>query len=159
MLGGITVDYIIEIENVNEVFDNQNFDYLFDAYKDYYENQINKINFNFINDIAKVLIGQYHLEYYITLNQLIKNNNVDREEYDFYNMKFFDTFLEYAKNIIRVFNEKDLRILNSIIDLSKIFLKNAIDENNFESLLDSFYELKEKLESNKFVLDESIKLQ
>ena len=108
MLGGITVDYIIEIENVNEVFDNQNFDYLFDAYKDYYENQINKINFNFINDIAKVLIGQYHLEYYITLNQLIKNNNVDREEYDFYNMKFFDTFLEYAKNIIRVFNEKDL---------------------------------------------------
>ena len=74
-------------------------------------------------------------------------------------MKFFDTFLEYAKNIIRVFNEKDLRILNSIIDLSKIFLKNAIDENNFESLLDSFYELKEKLESNKFVLDESIKLQ
>ena len=153
------MDYIIEIENVNEVFDNQNFDYLFDAYKDYYENQINKINFNFINDIAKVLIGQYHLEYYITLNQLIKNNNVDREEYDFYNMKFFDTFLEYAKNIIRVFNEKDLRILNSIIDLSKIFLKNAIDENNFESLLDSFYELKEKLESNKFVLDESIKLQ
>ena len=63
-------------------------------------------------------------------------------------------FLENTKNNIRVFNEKDLKILNSIINISNIFLKNAIDQNDFESLLNSFYKLKDKLESNKFILND-----
>lgn len=141
--------------DLNEVIIvNQEFDYLFEVNTEYYQYQINKINSDFINDLAKALISQYRLKYYTTFNNLIKNNNVDREEYDFYNMKFFDVFLENTKNNIRVFNEKDLKILNSIINISNIFLKNAIDQNDFESLLNSFYKLKDKLESNKFILND-----
>ncbi|MBR0059481.1 MAG: hypothetical protein IJP99_09155 [Methanobrevibacter sp.] len=141
--------------DLNEVIIvNQEFDYLFEVNTEYYQDQINKINSDFINDLAKALISQYRLKYYTTFNNLIKNNNVDREEYDFYNMKFFDVFLENTKNNIRVFNEKDLKILNSIINISNIFLKNAIDQNDFESLLNSFYKLKDKLESNKFILND-----
>ncbi|WP_407423289.1 hypothetical protein [Methanobrevibacter sp.] len=142
--------------DLNEVIIvNQEFDYLFEVNTDYYQEQINKINSDFINDLAKALISQYRLKYYSTFNNLIKNNDVDREEYDFYNMKFFDVFLENTKNNIRVFNEKDLKILNSIINISNIFLKNAIDQNDFESLLNSFYKLKDKLESNKFILNDN----
>lgn len=141
--------------DLNEVIIvNQEFNYLFEVNTEYYQDQINKINSDFINDLAKALISQYRLKYYTTFNNLIKNNNVDREEYDFYNMKFFDVFLENTKNNIRVFNEKDLKILNSIINISNIFLKNAIDQNDFESLLNSFYKLKDKLESNKFILND-----
>ena len=141
--------------DLNEVIIvNQEFDYLFEVNTEYYQDQINKINSDFINDLAKALISQYRLKYYTTFNNLIKNNNVDLEEYDFYNMKFFDVFLENTKNNIRVFNEKDLKILNSIINISNIFLKNAIDQNDFESLLNSFYKLKDKLESNKFILND-----
>ena len=77
---------------------------------------------------------------------------MDRSEYDFYNMSSFDLFLENTENTIKVFTQKDLKILKSIIDIANVFLKNAINENNFESLINSFYKLKDKLESNNFVL-------
>ena len=75
------------------------------------DEQLNKISSNFINNLAKVFISQYRLKYYATLNQLIKNNNVDRSEYDFYNMNSFDSFLESTENTIKVFTENDLKIL------------------------------------------------
>lgn len=67
-------------------------------------------------------------------------------------MNSFDSFLKSTENTIKVFTENDLKILKSIIDIADIFLRNAINENNFESLLNSFYKLKDKLESNNFVL-------
>ncbi len=75
---------------------------------------------------------------------------MDRSEYDFYNMNSFDLFLENTENNIKVFTEKDLKILESIIDVADVFLKNALNENNFESLINSFYKLKDKLELNNF---------
>ena len=137
------------------VINNQNFTYLLEAHKSYYEEQINRINVNFINNLAKLLISQFRLKYYAALNQLIKNNDVDRSEYDFYNMNSFDLFLENTENTIKVFTEKDLKILKSIIDIADVFLKNALNENNFESLINSFYKLKDKLELNNFVLHNS----
>ena len=84
--------------DLNEVIIvNQEFDYLFEVNTEYYQDQINKINSDFINDLAKALISQYRLKYYTTFNNLIKNNNVDLEEYDFYNMKFFDVFFRKYK--------------------------------------------------------------
>ncbi len=147
------MEYFIEIIKVDEiVINNQNFTYLLEAHKNYYEEQLNRINTSFINNLAKLLISQYRLKYYATLNQLIKNNDVDRSEYDFYNMNSFDLFLENTENNIKVFTEKDLKILKSIIDIADVFLKNALNENNFESLINSFYKLKDKLELNNFVL-------
>lgn len=147
------MEYFIDTIKVDEmVINNQNFTYLLEAHKSYYEEQLNRINTNFINNLAKLFIGQYRLKYYTTLNQLIKNNDVDRSEYDFYNMNSFDVFLENTENTIKVFTEKDLKILKSIIDIADVFLKNALNENNFESLIDSFYKLKDKLEINNFVL-------
>ena len=147
------MEYFIDIIKVDEiVINNQNFTYLLKTHKNYYEEQINKINTNFINNLAKLLISQYRLKYYTTLNQLIKNNNVDRSEYDFYNMNSFDLFLENTENTIKVFAEKDLKILKSIIDIADVFLKNALNENNFESLINLFYKLKDKLELNNFVV-------
>lgn len=148
------MEYFIDTIKVDEIIiDNQNFIYLVEAHKSYYEEQLNKISSNFINNLAKVFINQYRLKYYATLNQLIKNNDVDRSEYDFYNMNSFDSFLENTENTIKVFTENDLKILKSIIDIANIFLKNAINENNFESLINSFYKLKDKLESNNFVFN------
>lgn len=148
------MEYFIDTIKVDEIIiDNQNFIYLVEAHKSYYEEQLNKISSNFINNLAKVFISQYRLKYYATLNQLIKNNDVDRSEYDFYNMNSFDSFLENTENTIKVFTENDLKILKSIIDIANIFLKNAINENNFESLINSFYKLKDKLESNNFVFN------
>lgn len=150
------MEYFIDIIKVDEiVINNQNFTYLLEAHKSYYEEQINRININFINNLAKLLISQYRLKYYAALNQLIKNNDVDRSEYDFYNMNSFDLFLENTENTIKVFTEKDLKILKSIIDIADVFLKNALNENNFESLINSFYKLKDKLELNNFVLHNS----
>lgn len=147
------MEYFIDTIKVDEiVINDKNFTYLLEAHKSYYEKQINKINANFINNLAKLFISQYRLKYYTTLNQLIKNNNVDRSEYDFYNMNSFDLFLENTENNIKVFTEKDLKILKSILDIANIFLKNALNENNFESLINSFYKLKDKLELNNFVL-------
>lgn len=147
------MEYFIDIIKVDEiVINNQNFTYLLEAHKSYYEEQLNRINTNFINNLAKLLISQYRLKYYATLNQLIKNNDMDRSEYDFYNMNSFDLFLENTENNIKVFTEKDLKILKSIIDIANVFLKNALNENNSESLINSFYKLKDKLELNKFVL-------
>lgn len=147
------MEYFIDTIEVDEiVISNFNFTYLLQEHKTYYEEQINRIGFNLINNLAKVLISQYRLKYYMTLDQLIKNNNVDRNEYDFYNINSFDSFLENTENNIKVFTEKDLKILKSIIDIADIFLKNALNENNFESLINSFYKLKDKLESNNFVL-------
>lgn len=77
---------------------------------------------------------------------------MDRSEYDFYNMNSFELFLENTENTIKVFTEKDLKILKSIIDIADVFLKNALNENNFESLINSFYKLKDKLELNNFVV-------
>lgn len=147
------MEYFIDIIKVDEiVINNQNFTYLLEAHKSYYEEQLNRINTNFINNLAKLLISQYRLKYYAALNQLIKNNDMDRSEYDFYNMNSFDLFLENTENNIKVFTEKDLKILKSIIDIANVFLKNALNENNSESLINSFYKLKDKLELNKFVL-------
>lgn len=147
------MEYFIDTIKVDEIImDNQNFTYLLEAHKSYYDKQLNKISSNFINNLAKVFISQYRLKYYATLNQLIKNNNIDRSEYDFYNMNSFDSFLESTENTIKVFTENDLKILKSIIDIADIFLRNALNENNFESLINSFYKLKDKLESNNFVL-------
>lgn len=147
------MEYFIDTIKVDEmVINNQNFTYLLEAHKSYYEEQLNRINNNFINNLAKLFISQYRLKYYATLNQLIKNNDVDRSEYDFYNMNSFDLFLENTENTIKVFTEKDLKILKSIIDIADVFLKNALNENNFESLINSFYKLKDKLEINNFVL-------
>ena len=131
------------------------FNYLFEKHQDYYEKQINKINDDFFNDFAKLLIDQYRLKYYVTFNALLKTCVEERNEYDFYNLNFFDVFLDNAKNNIKVSNERDLKVFNSIINISNIFLKEAIDENDFESLLNSFYKLKDKLESNNFILDEN----
>ena len=148
------MEYFIDAIKVDEIIiNNQNFTYLCETHKKYYEEQINRISSNFINNLAKVFISQYRLKYYATLNQLIKNNDVDRSEYDFYNMNSFDSFLENTENTIKVFTENDLKILKSIIDIANIFLKNAINENNFESLINSFYKLKDKLESNNFVFN------
>ena len=147
------MEYFIDAIKVDEIIiNNQNFTYLCETHKKYYEEQINKINNNFINNLAKLLINQYRLKYYATLNQLIRDNDVDRSEYDFYNMSSFDSFLENTENNIRVFTQRDLKILKSIIDIANVFLKNAINENNFESLINSFYKLKDKLELNNFVL-------
>lgn len=145
--------YIATLKLDDIVVSNYNFTYLLQANKSYYEEQLEKISSNFINNFAKVLISKYHLNYYNTFNQLIKNNTVDRSEYDFYNMNSFDSFLNYAEKNIKVFTEKDLKILKAIMDISDIFLKNALDENNFESLINSFYKLKDKLELNNFVLN------
>ncbi|MBE6499524.1 MAG: hypothetical protein E7Z80_03115 [Methanobrevibacter thaueri] len=153
------MEYFIDTIDVDEIIiNNQNFTYLLETHKSYYEKQLNKISSNFINNLAKVFINQYRLKYYATLNQLIKVNNVDRSEFDFYNMNSFDSFLENTENTIKVFTEKDLKILKSIIGIADVFLRNALNENNFESLINSFYKLKDKLESNKFVLnnDQSI---
>lgn len=148
------MEYFIDAIKVDEIIiNNQNFTYLCETHKKYYEEQINRISSNFINNLAKVFISQYRLKYYATLNQLIKNNDVDRSEYDFYNMNSFDSFLENTENTIKVFTESDLKILKSIIDIADIFLRNALNENNFESLINSFYKLKDKLESNNFVLN------
>ena len=107
------MEYFIDTIKVDEmVINNQNFTYLLEAHKSYYEEQLNRINTNFINNLAKLFIGQYRLKYYTTLNQLIKNNDVDRSEYDFYNMNSFDVFLENTENTIKVFTEKDLKILS-----------------------------------------------
>ena len=65
----------------------------------------------------------------------------------------FDSFLQNAENSINVFAQKDLIILKPIIDIVDVFLTNAINENNFESLINSFYKLKDKSESNSFVLN------
>lgn len=146
------MEYFIDIIKIDEIIvKNQNFIYLLEEHKNYYEEQITRINNNFINNLAKLFISQYRLKYYSTLNQLIENNDVDRSEYDFYNMSSFDLFLENTENTIKVFTQKDLKILKSIIDIANVFLKNAINENNFESLINSFYKLKDKLESNNFV--------
>ena len=100
------MEYFIDTIKVDEIIiDNQNFIYLVEAHKSYYEEQLNKISSNFINNLAKVFISQYRLKYYATLNQLIKNNDVDRSEYDFYNMNSFDSFLENTENTINVFTE------------------------------------------------------
>ena len=146
------MEYFIDIIKIDEIIvNNQNFVYLLEEHENYYEEQITRINTNFINNLAKLFISQYRLKYYSTLNQLIENNDVDRSEYDFYNMSSFDLFLENTENTIKVFTKKDLKILKSIIDIANVFLKNAINENNFESLINSFYKLKDKLESNNFV--------
>ena len=147
------MESFIDIIKIDEIIvNNQNFIYLLQEHGNYYEEQITRINTNFINNLAKLFINQYRLKYYATLNRLIENNNVDRSEYDFYNMSSFDLFLENTENTIKVFTQKDLKILKSIIDIANVFLKNAINENNFESLINSFYKLKDKLESNNFVL-------
>ena len=107
------MEYFIDTIKVDEmVINNQNFTYLLEAHKSYYEEQLNRINTSFINNLAKLLISQYRLKYYAALNQLIKNNDVDRSEYDFYNMNSFDVFLENTENTIKVFTEKDLKILS-----------------------------------------------
>ena len=49
------------------------FNYLFEKHQDYYEKQINKINDDFFNDFAKLLIDQYRLKYYVTFNALLKS--------------------------------------------------------------------------------------
>jgi len=147
------MESFIDIIKIDEIIvNNQNFIYLLQEHGNYYEEQITRINTNFINNLAKLFINQYRLKFYATLNRLIENNNVDRSEYDFYNMSSFDLFLENTENTIKVFTQKDLKILKSIIDIANVFLKNAINENNFESLINSFYKLKDKLESNNFVL-------
>ena len=147
------MEYFIDTIKIDEIIiKNQNFTYLLESHKSYYEKQLNNISSNFINNLAKVFISQYRLKYYATLNQLIKNNDVDRSEFDFYNMNSFDSFLENTENTIKVFSENDLKILKSIINIADIFLRNALNENNFESLINSFYKLKDKLESNNFVL-------
>lgn len=147
------MEYFIDTIKVDEIIiKNHNFTYLLEAHKSYYEKQLNNISSNLINNLAKVIISQYRLKYYTTLNQLIKNNDIDRSEFDFYNMNSFDSFLENTENTIKVYTENDLKILKSIIDIADIFLRNALNENNFESLINSFYKLKDKLESNNFVL-------
>lgn len=145
------MEYFIDIIKVDEMVINKSFTYLLEDHNNYYEKQINRINTGLINNLAKLCINQYHLKYYATFNQLIKNNKDDRSEYDFYNMYSFDLFLENTEKDIKVFTEKDLKILKSILDIADIFLKNAINENNFESLINSFYKLKDKLELNNFV--------
>ena len=151
------MEYFIDTIKMDEMsIDNQNFSYLLDAHQIYYEEQLNEINTNFINNLAKLSISQYRLKYYNTFNQLIKNNDVDRSEFDFYNMHSFDLFLQKAENTIKVFTQKDLEILKSILDIADVFLKNAVNENNFESLINSFYKLKDKLELNNFVLPNTV---
>ena len=151
------MEYFIDTIEMDEMsIDNQNFSYLLDAHQIYYEEQLNEINTNLINNLAKLFISQYRLKYYNALNQLIKNNDVDRSEFDFYNMHSFDLFLENTENTIKVFTQKDLKILKSILDIADVFLKNAVNENNFESLINSFYKLKDKLELNNFVLPNTV---
>lgn len=73
-------------------------------------------------------------------------------------MNSFDLFSENSEKNIKVFTQKDLKFLKSIIDITNIFLKNAINENNFESLINSFYKLKDKLELNNFVSHDNISI-
>lgn len=152
ILRDVSMQWIKDSISNDEIFTHdQNFIYLLKDYKTYYDEQINKINSNFINNLAEVLIKQYHLKYYETFDKLLMNNeDVDRCEYD-YNVSSFDSFFENIEGNIRVFTKKDLKILNSIIDIANLFLKNAVDENNFESLINSFYKFKEKLELNNFI--------
>ena len=70
------MEYFIDAIKVDEIIiNNQDLSYLFEAHERYYEEQINKINNNFINNLAKLLINQYRLKYYATLNQLIRDNS------------------------------------------------------------------------------------
>lgn len=118
--------------------------------KNYYSNRLNRLNSNLINNLAKSLMAYYHREYYIVLDKIIEENDLDWEEYDFYNQNLLDEYLDQVECEIQVFTENELKILIAILDISFLFLKNATDESDFESALSAFFELKDKLESNHF---------
>lgn len=130
--------------------DSNDFKYLLEKNRYYYFNRLNRLNSNLINNLAKSLVAFYHWKYYIALDRIIKENDLDWEEYDFYNQNLLDDYLDQLECEIQVFTEKELRILVAILDISFLFLKNAIDESDFESALAAFFQLKDKLESNNF---------
>lgn len=130
--------------------DSNDFEFLFKKNNHYYLNSLNRLNSNLINNLAKSLVAYYHREYYIALDKIIEKNDLDWDEYDFYNQNLLDDYLDKVECEIQVFTEKDLRILVAILDISFLFLKNATEESDFESALTAFFQLKDKLESNSF---------
>lgn len=99
------------------------------------------------NKFSKALLKEYQLEYYAIFNKLFK----ERREVDYFNINVFDRFFENIEDNLSISNDKDLKILISILDISSVFLDNAVDEASFESLFDSFFQLKERLEANNFL--------
>ncbi|MDO5860810.1 hypothetical protein [Methanobrevibacter sp.] len=140
---------------LNDILNNDNdFTYLLDAESIYYEKQLDKINSNLINNLAKLLIGQFHYKYYEIFDKLVEMGVPNRKEYDYYDKKFLDELLYNIEENIVVYKTNDLKILISILDISYLFMKNALDEKDLDSLLNSFMQLKDKLEYNKFIRNE-----
>lgn len=130
----------------------QNFSHLLKDNEEYYSNQLNKINSNFYNNLARTLLTQYHYKYYNVYNKLIEMGILGRDEYDFYNKELLDDFLDDLENNLIVVNKSQFEIFISILDISDLYLKNAIDEKDFDSILNSFFQLKNKLESDGFII-------
>ena len=146
------MNYEIKMDNFDIINSkNIDFSYLLDYNLEYYDIQLNEINSNLINNFSKALLNKFHLEYYIKFNKLIKESNENRQDLDYFNMSILDNFFENIENNLSISNNKNLVILNSILDISSVFLDNAIDESSFESLFDSFFQLKDRLESNNFL--------
>lgn len=149
---GENMNYEIKMDNFDIVNSkNIDFSYLLDYNLEYYNIQLNEINSNLINNFSKALLNKFHLEYYIKFNKLIKESNENRQDLDYFNMSILDNFFENIENNLSISNNKNLEILISILDISSVFLDNAIDEASFESLFDSFFQLKDRLEANNFL--------
>lgn len=142
----------ILIPDVLEGFFNSpyDFEYLLDKDKEYYSNRLHRLDSNLINNLAKALVAYYHREYYMALEKIIRINDDNWQEYHFYNKRLLDDYLDCLENELQVFSLTDLKIFVSILDIAFLFLKNATDESDFESTLNSFFQFKDKCESNNF---------
>ena len=142
------MDFLNEISNIDGIFDK-----LLKENDLYYSNKLNVIKSNIINNFAEIVINDFHLKMYKVFNNLI-DDNLNREELDFYFMDYLDKFFESYESEINVYNENDLKILKAIIELAEVLLENASVKKDSDSLLNSFFDLKNKLEDNNFVKSE-----
>lgn len=109
--------------------------------EDYY----NDATINYINYKSKMLISEYVCEFYKSLNQFLENNPEYEDEVNFYRGHRINKDLKKVQEGIIITKKDDLDFLEFKLDLCKLFLKDGVENNNLENILNSYYKLKDIL--------------
>lgn len=109
------------------------------------EDCFNDATKNYINYKSKMLISRYACELYKTLKEFLENNPEYENEISFYKKNSMNKDLEQFSKGVEIQNEEDLDYLEHTLRICESLLKNGLENNDLESILNSYYKLKDIL--------------
>ena len=114
--------------------------------------EINKVYKRTLNNMAKFILGFFHLNIFDSLETIVKNT----DEVDDFILDLSEFIADYFDKIefkLDIISLKEFNEFIHILKLSSIIINDAIEENNMELIFEAFYQIQSRFKKEHLVAE------